>query len=108
MRVPRQLIDIVLSAGLMVLGVSAASGQDYPNKPIRIVTAGVGGNNDFVSRLIAQGVSDSLGQRLIVENRSGVTQGETVAKAPPDGYTLLVTGSSFWIGPLFQKTPYDP
>ena len=61
----------MFSGGLMVLAAGMVSGQDYPNKPIRIVTSGLGGGTDFVARLIAQGISDPLGQQLIVDNRSG-------------------------------------
>ena len=82
--------------------------QDYPTKPIRIVTSGLGGSNDIAARLIAQGFTVSMGQQVVVENRgSGVIPGQTVSQAPPDGYTLLVAGGSFTIGPLLQKTPYD-
>src|SRR5262245_14979358 len=90
-------------------GADMACGQDYPNRTIRIVTGGVGGGNDLISRLIGQGIAGSLGQQVIVENRSGgFIQGEIVAKAPADGYTLLVNGGSFYIGTLLQKAPYDP
>ena len=93
---------------LIVAGASIVSGQDYPNKPIRIVTSPAGSGIDFQTRLIAQGISGPLGQPVIVDNRgSGVIPGETVAKAPPDGYTLLVSGAGFWIRPLLQKSPYD-
>jgi tripartite-type tricarboxylate transporter receptor subunit TctC len=94
---------------LMVLSASLACSQEYPVKPIRIVTSSTGGGNDFAARIIAQGLTAPLGQQLIVENRpSGVIPGETVAKAPPDGYTLLLAASILWIGPLLQDTPYDP
>lgn len=93
---------------LMVLGVGVASGQDFPNKLIRIVSTEAGGGADSNARPIAQKLAGNLGQQVIVENRPGVTAAESVAKAPPDGYTLLVNGSSFWIGPLLQKAPYDP
>ena len=90
-----------------LLGVSSLYGQDYPSKPIRII-AGPGAA-DLMSRLIAQGISAPLGQPVVIENRPGQITGQTVAKAPPDGYTLLVSGGSFYIVPLLQKTPpYDP
>ena len=105
----RSRIVVPLLSGACVLGVGAASAQDYPNKPIRIITAAIGGSNDFLSRLIAQGISGPLGQPVIVENRpNGPISPETVAKAPPDGYTILINGSSFYIAALFQKIPYDP
>ena len=100
----------MFSAGLMMVGAELVSGQDYPSKPVRIVTSGVGGGNDFIARLIAQGIGGgSLGQPVIVDNRaSGSIPGEVVFKSPPDGYTLLVIGSSFLITPLLQNVPYDP
>ena len=108
MLITRFLVGM-FSAGLIVLGAGGACGQTYPNKPIRIITAAVGGSNDFLSRNIAQGISGPLGQPVIVENKpNGPISPETVSKAPPDGYTLLVNGSSFWVGTLFRKTPYDP
>ena len=96
------------SVSLLVLSAGAVSAQNYPNKPIRIVTATPGGSGDFVARLIAQGISSPLGQNIVVENRATIMSGELVSKAPPDGYTLLVIGGLFWIGPLLQKIPYDP
>ncbi len=99
----------MFSIGTMTLAAGAACGQDFPSKAIRIVTADAGGGTDFVSRLIAQGISGGLGQQVIIDNRpSGVIPGDVVAKAQPDGYTLLVTGSIFWIGQFLRdKTPYD-
>jgi tripartite-type tricarboxylate transporter receptor subunit TctC len=83
--------------------------QGYPQKPVRIVTAGVGGASDFVSRVVAQAISAPLGQQVIVDNRpSGVIPGEVVANAPPDGYTLLVASNGLWAEALLRKsTPYD-
>ncbi|MBI3939178.1 MAG: tripartite tricarboxylate transporter substrate binding protein [Betaproteobacteria bacterium] len=101
----------IFSVGMMVLAAGVVSGQAYPNKPIRIVAPEAGGGGDFAARLIALGLSGSLGQQVIVENRggaSGIIAGRTVAKAPPDGYTLLFYGSIFWIGALLQDVPYDP
>jgi tripartite-type tricarboxylate transporter receptor subunit TctC len=87
---------------------ACAMAQTFPSKPLRIITGGAGGGNDVVARLIAQGMTASLGQQVVVDNRpSGVIPGEVVSRSPPDGYTLLVSGSSFWILPLFQPSPYD-
>ncbi len=99
------------AVGMLVLGAGGASGQDYPSKPIRIVTGGAGGGNDIIARLIAQGLTGTLGQHVIVDNRaSGTIPGEVVSKAQPDGYTLVLGGRSFWIAPLLVsgKMPYDP
>ena len=83
----------MLSVGMMVLGADAAHAQNYPNKPIRIVTAGVGSAGDVASRVMADGLAGSLGQKLVVDNRSsGVIPVEIVAKSPADGYTLLLSG----------------
>ena len=93
--------------GMLVLLASLINAQEYPSKPIRMVTSSPGSGTDFVARQIAQGISSMLGQQIIVDNRpSGVIPGEVVAKAAPDGYTLLTAGN-VWIGPLIQKTPYD-
>ena len=87
---------------------SIACAQDYPNKPIRIVTSEAGGGNDVQARLIAQGLSIAFGEQVIVDNRpSGVIPGEIVAKAPPNGYTLLMYNNVLWTGPLLQSAPYD-
>jgi tripartite-type tricarboxylate transporter receptor subunit TctC len=97
---------------LTVLLVVATAGQaqEYPSRTIRIVASEAGGSGDFVSRLIAQGLSSSIGQQVIVDNRGGgVVAGDVVAKAPPDGYTVLLYGNTFWLLPLMRKQiPYDP
>ena len=106
---PRFVVQI-LSAGLMVVGAGVVAGQDYPTRPIRIVTAAPGGGNDVAARLIAQGISGPLGQSVIVENRPSILSKEIAAKAQPDGHTLYVVGSQMWSGPLVQNPdkPYDP
>src|SRR5262249_41870129 len=99
---------IVTLSGLMMFCASVVSGQDYPHKPIRIVTSLPGGSGDFLGRLIAQGISGPMGQPVIVENRpSGPTQGDIVSRAPPDGYTLLSAGSSVAFAPLLGVASYD-
>ena len=76
----------------------ALNAQEFPTRPLRIVTAAVGGASDLVARLIAQGLTASFGQQAIVDNRpSGIIPGEIVVAAPPDGYTLLFHGSSLWM-----------
>ncbi len=96
-----------VSLGVMLLGTDMASSQDYPTRPIRLVTTAAGGGGDFTSRVVGEGISGSLGQPVIVDNRTGVIPGEIVAKAAPDGHTLAVVGGAFWIAPLLRKTPYD-
>lgn len=100
----------ICTAGALALSATAASGQAYPNKSIRIVTADAGGSADFFARILSQELVKPLGQTLVVENKagSGVIPGENVARATPDGYTLLFQTNAMWINPLLQKTAYDP
>ena len=101
----------IFSVSMMASAGTGVLAQNFPNKPIRLVTAEPGGNADFVSRVLAQGLSASLGQQVVVDNRggSGVIQAETVSKAAPDGYTLLSIASPFWLAPLLQANlRYDP
>ena len=88
----------------------SAAGQNFPSKPIRMLASGVGGGGDFGSRLIAQGLTASLGQQVVVENRGGsaIIPAQIVAQAPPDGYTLLSYASTIWLLPYLQSVPYDP
>ncbi len=100
-------------AGFMALACTGAWAQPYPVKPVRIVNPfSPGGSLDLVARLLAKHMSAELGQSVLVENRPGAggTIGvETVAKAPADGYTLLIVQSSITINPTLQpKIPYDP
>jgi len=99
-----------VAAAAFTFAAGAACGQTYPSKPVRIVTSAPGGGSDMVSRLLARGLTAMLGQQFFVENRGGGTvAGETVAKAPPDGHTLLYYGSALWLLPLIRKdVPYDP
>ena len=106
---------IVLSVAFIGLGAGAPSWcQNYPVKPIRLIVVGpAGGGADVLARPIAQKVSVSLGQQVIVDNRpgaAGVIAGQLTAGSPPDGYTmLLTTASGFSIAPfLAKKPPYDP
>jgi tripartite-type tricarboxylate transporter receptor subunit TctC len=89
----------------------ANSSAAYPTKPIRILTAAAGGGVDFAARQIALGLAGPLGQPVVVENRggSGIIPAEIVAKAPADGYTLLVAASAMWLAPFLQDAvPFDP
>ena len=91
---------------------SAATAQDYPNRPVRIVVPfGAGGPADVFGRTIAQHLSDSLKQPFVVENRPGagaITGTDAVAKAEPDGYTLLVMSNTQTVNEsLIPNKPYD-
>jgi tripartite-type tricarboxylate transporter receptor subunit TctC len=101
-------IGWVVPLAAMLSGAHAVSGQDYPTKPLRIVTSEAGGGNDVPARLVAQGLTLALGQQVVVENRpSGVMPGDIVSKAQPNGYTLLLYNNALWTGPLIQAAPYD-
>jgi tripartite-type tricarboxylate transporter receptor subunit TctC len=96
----------------LLLSTQAAWAQ-YPSRSIRlIVPFPPAGATDIVGRIVAQKLSDQLGQSVVVENRPGAggTLGsDLAAKAAPDGYTLLIaTTSTHSIGPVLQKLPYDP
>ena len=102
-----------LSTACLVAALAVATGahaQQFPTKTVRIVASEAGGSGDFVSRLLAQGLTTAFGQQVIVENRGGgVIAGDLVAKSPPDGYTMLLYGNTLWLLPLMRKqVPYDP
>jgi len=106
-RLHPRFFAVIWLAGLIVLGTGDVSGQDYPYKPVRIFTSLAGGGTDFAARIIAQGLAAALGQPVIVENRPLLVSIETVSKAAPDGYTVLVSGDTLWIVPLLQSVSYD-
>ena len=101
----------VLVAASAIVGSAAA--QSWPSRPIRLVVAqSAGGNADFVSRAYAQRLAERFGQQIVVDNRpggAGVIGTEIVARAVPDGYTLLVAPTGFSINAAISpKLPYDP
>jgi tripartite-type tricarboxylate transporter receptor subunit TctC len=105
----------LLLASLLVLGFAAseaAAQGAYPVRGIRIVVpTAPGGGNDLVARMLAQGYSERMGRQSVVENRTGagtMIGNEIVAKAKPDGYTLLMAPAAFAIIPaMHRKMPYD-
>lgn len=99
-----------LLGGLAILAAATgAAGEAFPARPIRIVTSEPGSGTDLVARLVAQGLTDRLGRQVIVENRGGMLSGDVVMKAAPDGYTLLVSGTSLWLAPFLRESAhYNP
>src|SRR5262245_31843013 len=104
------LLAVLLAS--VTLAVSPVAAQDYPKKQIDIIVPFVaGGTTDNIGRLVAQHLAEAWSQTVIVNNRPGagsVIGHQVVAKAPPDGHTLLVTTISFAISAVMQKLPYDP
>ncbi|MDR7306177.1 tripartite-type tricarboxylate transporter receptor subunit TctC [Rhodoferax saidenbachensis] len=108
-----QLLSSVLAAVLAgVLGATPVLADTFPSKPIRLVVPfGAGGVADLTARTVAQKMSESLGQPIVVDNKpgaGGVVAGDAVAKAEPDGYTLLLmsNGTAVSAG-LFKSLPFD-
>jgi tripartite-type tricarboxylate transporter receptor subunit TctC len=102
----------LLFAAVSCLAAGMAFGQAYPTKPIRmIVPFSAGGATDVVVRIVANKLSDPLGQQVVIDNRTGaggLIGTEIAAKSNPDGYTLLATGTPHVIVPhLYKKVPYD-
>jgi tripartite-type tricarboxylate transporter receptor subunit TctC len=98
------------AVGALVSG--AASAQEYPSKPIRwVIPYSPGGATDITARTLAPHMSQTLGQQVVAENRAGgaaIPGFDTVAKAPPDGHTILLANIAFGANPsLFKKLPFD-
>ena len=109
---PRALIRWAAALMLVVASVPAFA-QAWPNKSIRLVVAyAPGGVTDTVARLVAQPLSEALGQSIVVENKpgaAGMIGAEIVAGAPPDGYTLAMYVDAYAILPsIMKRVPYDP
>jgi len=110
----KQKIAALLCAWLIVAPLaSPAAAQDFPVRPLKIVQGfAPGGNADIIARILAQEMAKGLGQPIVVESRPGAggnIGAEAVAKATPDGHTmLLVTGGHTVSGALYKALPYDP
>lgn len=111
MKCKKGIINLI-SVAVMSLGAGVVCSQDYPNKPIRIIVpATAGGNTDFMARAIGQKLTESLGQPVVVDYRpggGGNIAAEVVAKAAPDGYTLLAGQASLTANmTLYRKLSFD-
>ena len=92
----------------LIFSAGTAFSQNFPQRPVRIVTVEPGSGQDISARLIARDLSARLGQPVVIDNR-GVTAIGIVARAANDGYTMLYYGPALWLGPLLRKSSdYDP
>ncbi len=105
---------VMCTAMLLFAGAGAGItvAQDYPGRPVRVVVPWPpGGANDIVGRIVAQRLADQTGQQFVIDNRGGANGtigAELVAKAPADGYTLMVHSAAHVTSPhLYKKLPYD-
>ncbi|HYC44175.1 MAG TPA: tripartite tricarboxylate transporter substrate-binding protein [Burkholderiales bacterium] len=102
----KSVVRTGLAVAVTVVNPAMAQEQ-YPSKVVRLVAPAAGGNADIVARFVATGLTSGLGQQVIVDNRGAIAPG-VVAKAPPDGYTILVTGSPAWLLPIIKPgVPWD-
>ncbi len=111
-RATATLIGALARLVLLAIAISAANAQPYPSKPIRIIVPfAAGGAVDALARIISARLQETLGQPVIVENRAGaggMTGADLVAKAPPDGYTILQNTNGQAISPAIYRTlPFD-
>ena len=107
-----RFIPCLFVSGLMILGTTVATAQNYPSKPVHIVAGDAGGGGDLVARILAPGLAISLGQPVIIENRGGaggIIAAQAVVKALPDGHTVLLYGNGLWLLPFLRDdVPFDP
>ena len=109
---PRQAARRIGFVAALMLASAFVHAQDYPSKPVRVLIPWPpGGSNDIVGRLLAQKLSENMGQQFVVDNRggaSGTIGSELVARSPADGYTIMVHSATHVANPhLFKKLPYD-
>jgi tripartite-type tricarboxylate transporter receptor subunit TctC len=114
MRLSAQALVVASGIVIQLAAASAASGAaaEFPVKPVRVIVPfAPGGTNDVAARIVAEKFSERLGQSFVVDNRAGangVVGAEIVARAAPDGYTLLVTSAGIAVNPSIMKSlPYD-
>jgi len=103
----------IVASLLLLAGTAPSWAEGYPNRPVRVVVGfPAGGPTDVIARLVAQKLGDSLGQQFVVENIPGAgsnTASGQVARATPDGYTIMAISTGFMVNPsLYAKVPYDP
>jgi tripartite-type tricarboxylate transporter receptor subunit TctC len=108
-----RVLHWIFAAVLLLAGVAPSLAEGYPTRPVRVIVGfPAGGPTDVIARLVAQHLSDTLGQQFVVENMPGAgsnTASGQVARANPDGYTIMAISTGFMVNPsLYAKVPYDP
>src|SRR6185503_18366972 len=103
---------VVIAGAVLALSALEGGAQPYPSKPIRMyVGFSAGSATDIVSRVVSKGLSDRIGQPIVVDNKTGAggsLAGEAAARAAPDGYTLLTVSSAIAVNPaVYAKLPFD-
>lgn len=109
----KKLLSLVCAAAVLTLANGQALAQAYPTKPVKIIVPfGPGGFTDVVARILGVKLGESLGQSVVIENKPGAGSmigTDQVAKAAPDGHTLLIVSSTHVISPwIYKSVPYDP
>lgn len=109
----RKILIGVVAVLLCISGLAFAQEGKYPNKPIRLIVGyAPGGGSDIMGRLIAEQITNTMGQRVVVENKPGAAQNvaaEYIAKQPNDGYTLFLSSAALGINvSLYRNIKYDP
>ena len=109
----RPVLRVFIAALLLLVGVTSSHAEGYPNKSVRVVVGfPAAGPTDVIARIVSQKLSESLGHQFYVENMGGaggnIASGQ-VARATPDGYTIMAISTGFVVNPsLYAKVPYDP
>jgi len=109
----RTALASIVAAAALICSVAPAAAAEYPTRPITLVVPyAAGGGNDVIARIVAEKMATSLGQSIVIENRGGAggtIATRQVARAEPDGYTILIATSSLAINPsLYPNVGYDP
>src|SRR3954470_7077220 len=102
-------MKVLLTTAAMaaMLAMAGACAQSFPSKPIRVLPGGAGGGGHIQVLAMRELLQSRLGQPLVVDAGPANLMGPTVARAQPDGYTLMAAGDTVWFGPLFGVTGYD-
>lgn len=107
----KKFLIVAITTALFQFLCFTAQAQNYPEKPIRIIVPyAAGGGTDTVSRALAQRMTESMGQQIVIENRSGangIIGSEIIAKSAPNGYQLLMTTNALTTNPWLYKLPFD-